>query len=197
MADRFQSYQELARVKKEGRHFIIRYRAGKTGILILAPHGGKIEAGTSELAQMIAGTEHSFYAFEGAQIQSNFRDLHLTSTCFNEPLALQKAAAADVVLTIHGQGNQDESFVLVGGLDRDLAGRIATELNSRGFQVAPEQQGLSGCNPANICNRSRRGRGVQLEISKKLRQRLQWDGWSQRKFVEAVRVALRETPVSS
>ena len=192
MADRFRSYQELARAKKEGRHFAIRYKPGKTGVLILAPHGGKIEPGTSELAQLIAGADHAFYAFEGAQLSCNFKDLHLTSTCFNEPLALQKVITAEYVLTIHGQGNADESFILVGGLDRDLAERITHELLNRGFHVAPERPGLAGCNPANICNRNQRGRGVQLEISKQLRQRLQWDLWNQKKFVEAVRTALRE-----
>jgi phage replication-related protein YjqB (UPF0714/DUF867 family) len=40
-------------------------------LAILAPHGGGIEPGTSELAEAVAGEGLSFYAFEGLKRSGN------------------------------------------------------------------------------------------------------------------------------
>jgi phage replication-related protein YjqB (UPF0714/DUF867 family) len=44
---------------------------------VIAPDGGSIEPGTSEIALKIAGLDFSFYAFEGRRKQHN-NCLHIT-----------------------------------------------------------------------------------------------------------------------
>lgn len=196
MGDRFENFAKLTRVKKEGRHYRIHYRPGDSGILVMAPHGGKIESGTSELVRLISRIDHSVYTFEGIQPYHNFRDLHLTSTRFDEPVAVQAVAAAEHVLTIHGQESTMNQVCFIGGLDQEFANALENALRSIGITVESQYPGLSGESPHNICNRNRRGQGVQLEISKQLRQRLVWDLAGQRRFVETVRNVLKDRAAS-
>ncbi|WP_376782030.1 poly-gamma-glutamate hydrolase family protein [Agrobacterium cavarae] len=58
-----------------------------SSVCVIAPHGGKVERGTSELALAVAGTRLSYYLFEDLKPKGN-RDLHVTSSSFNEPQAL-------------------------------------------------------------------------------------------------------------
>ena len=51
-------------------------------VLIIAPHGGRIEVGTSELAALIAADEHNLFSFEGLKPRGHNRELHITSRCF-------------------------------------------------------------------------------------------------------------------
>jgi phage replication-related protein YjqB (UPF0714/DUF867 family) len=135
----------------------------------MAPHGGEIEPGTSEIAESVAGREHAFYSFEGLKSGSNL-DLHVASTLFDEPRALRTAAEAYAVITIHGCREKDP-VVLVGGLDLPLLQATAEALEEAGF-AAREDPRLPGRSPLNLCNRSRTGRGVQLEVSRGLRRTL-------------------------
>ena len=64
MADKYASFQELQRGERRGSHRVLS-RARKATIAVIAPHGGKIEPGTSEIARKIAGADYSFYSFEG------------------------------------------------------------------------------------------------------------------------------------
>ena len=63
--DRYSGFDELKRHEKEGVDYRIRARLGYSGIAILSIHGGDIEPGTSQIADAIAGQEHTFYALEG------------------------------------------------------------------------------------------------------------------------------------
>jgi phage replication-related protein YjqB (UPF0714/DUF867 family) len=140
---------------------------------VVAPHGGGIEPGTSEIAVAIAGEEVSYYAFEGLKSAGN-SDLHITSTRFDEPMCLTLIAGSDVILTIHGEkSEEDGGGVFVGGLDKTLGRRIGGELRAKGFVVGkhpdPELQGIE---PNNLCNRGKSGKGVQLEISRSVREQM-------------------------
>jgi hypothetical protein len=64
MADRFQNFNELAANAKVGIDFRVRIEDRGTPIVVVAPHGGWIEPVTSKIAECVAGTEFSFYAFE-------------------------------------------------------------------------------------------------------------------------------------
>ncbi|MBW1816007.1 MAG: poly-gamma-glutamate hydrolase family protein [Deltaproteobacteria bacterium] len=163
------SFKELRRREVEDIDYRIRCRQGRTGILVMAPHGGNIEPGTSRIADAIAGTEHAFYAFEGLKTGRNSR-LHITSRRFDEPAGCRLAADADTVLTIHGCSDS-ESLVFVGGLDRALAANVWKALARDAFHLK-ESPRISGKHPQNICNRCRSGMGVQLEISAGLRKRM-------------------------
>jgi phage replication-related protein YjqB (UPF0714/DUF867 family) len=52
-------------------------------VCIIAPHGGKIEKWTSEIATALAGDDYNLYLFEGLKRAKN-RDLHITSSRFDE-----------------------------------------------------------------------------------------------------------------
>ena len=169
MSDRYASFAELARGERGNGSYRIRLvrRPGET--VILAPHGGGIEPGTSELAEAIAGQEHSFYAFEGLKSRGN-RDLHVTSTRFDEPEAVALVAAARRAIAIHGERSSGE-IVYVGGRDDATAEGLRAAFAQRGFRVERHPDpALQGRDVANICNRTASGLGVQLELSAGLRK---------------------------
>jgi len=190
----YQSYLELKEIEVEGKDYCISYREGKTGIVVMAPHAGDIEPATGELADAIAGNEHSFYAFWGLKDKNN-ASLHIDSTRFDEPIAVGLAQKSDLVLTIHGS-REKRKVVYVGG--RDLRVRQIIRKTLRQVDIAVgESSRLPGLKPDNICNRSRSGQGAQLEISAELRKEF-YDGGSSatlnikhRNFVKLVK-ALRD-----
>jgi phage replication-related protein YjqB (UPF0714/DUF867 family) len=59
----------------------------------------------------------------------------------------------------------------IGGRDRALGGLIRQEIEVSGFAIGHRPE-LAGVHPLNICNRGRRGMGVQLEFTRSLRDRL-------------------------
>ena len=165
--DRYASFEELRQNEHED-HFQILCYEGTSGVAVMAPHGGGIEPGTTEIAKGVAGTEHTFYAFEGLKPSGN-RDLHITSTNFDEPIGLKIARKAQRVVAIHGCSNK-EKIVHIGGLDNDLKNKVAAGLSAAGFQVRESlESALQGTSPHNICNRSKNRCGVQIEVSSGLR----------------------------
>jgi phage replication-related protein YjqB (UPF0714/DUF867 family) len=156
----------------------------------MAPHGGKIEPMTSEIAEAIAKDDYSFYSFEGLKTDGN-SVLHIESHLFDEPRALKAVERADVVVTVHGQLNHKEEFVMVGGLHVDLRSEIRRELEAAGFQTRPPTEGLQGIDPDNICNRGRWKGGVQLEVSRKVRDSLRMAPDRLQGFADVVRKAIR------
>jgi phage replication-related protein YjqB (UPF0714/DUF867 family) len=59
----------------------------------------------------------------------------------------------------------------VGGLDKPLKTTIIDRLNGIGFQAQNSSNpALRGIHRKNLCNRGRRAKGVQLEISSGLRR---------------------------
>lgn len=190
--DRYRNFAALRAAERPGVDFRIRERRTPSRVAIIAPHGGNIEFGTSELAIAIAGDDYSFYCFEGLKPADN-RSLHITSTAFDEPSGVEIVAASDYVIAIHGWGNM-ERRVYMGGLDEHLKERIASMIEAAGIKT--ESSGhmhLQAMNPNNICNRGKRHKGAQLEISSTLRREL--TGASARTttcsaFVSAVRGAI-------
>lgn len=171
MPDRYGCYRELERANTEGVDYRVEARqVDGTDLLVLAPHGGGIEPGTSEIAKGVAGSDASLYLFEGLKASGN-RTLHITSTNFDEPRCLSLLASAARVLAIHGEGSSGE-LVLVGGRDTVNRDSIAAAFGRHGFTAGQAGPGLRGEDPANVCNRGTRKLGVQLEISEGLRRTL-------------------------
>jgi phage replication-related protein YjqB (UPF0714/DUF867 family) len=189
MSDTYASYQELSRHEKNGVDFIIQSRKRNSPFLIMAPHGGKIEKYTTDLAREIAGSDFSFYSFVGSK-DSNNRILHIASHGFDEPKAVDAAANADIVITIHGQGSDAEEFLMIGGLHAALIGQLTRGLERSGFQCRSPVGKIHGHDPRNLCNRGRTGTGVQFEISHRLRYRLRDDVDLRNVFVVSVRSVL-------
>ncbi|MDZ4231317.1 MAG: poly-gamma-glutamate hydrolase family protein [Patescibacteria group bacterium] len=156
-------------------------------IAVFAIHGGKIEPGTDQLAEDIAGTDLSLYIFKG----ESFVQDHSPSTQFNEPQALALASRVETIVSIHGEKNEKKAFVIVGGLHEELARAVEEGLLKEGFIVKPVPSGLSGNESKNICNRGNCGKGVQIEVSRKLRRDMRDNKEILSRFVNAVRQAIR------
>jgi len=186
----YKSFDELAGQELEGQDYTVRIRLRNSPVLVMAPHGGKIEPGSGEIAEAIAADEYSFYCFEGIKADGNGA-LHIGSHLFDEPRALEAVRAVEIVVTVHGHANRDDGFVMVGGLDATLKTRIEGELTRAEFQIREATEGLKATDPANICNRGRSGKGVQLEISRKLRDSCRAYRDCLREFADAVRRGIR------
>ncbi len=168
VSERFRSFYEIIQYDPFSREYSLYVRDLNTPYLILAPHGGSIEPGTSELARAIAGSDFSVYCFEGQRSEDGKR-LHITSTRFDEPMALKMAKHARTVIAIHGYSSASRS-VVVGGLDDQLKDRFIQSLERVGFKASIGTHGLAGRDAYNICNRGSSGKGVQLEISEAMRR---------------------------
>ena len=165
----FRSYQELAQSTQEGKDFIIELRQGESGIAVMAPHGGEIESGTAAIADAIAGSNHGYYAFKGIRAENNWQ-LHIPSIFFDEPQAMGMIRRCHTIITIHGCRGGGR-FIYLGGRDSALKKRIATNLIQSGYKAEiPSNISLRGEHPNNLCNRGKRGKGLQLEISESLRR---------------------------
>ena len=199
MKDKYANFVELSKNEKQGKDFLIRCQQRASNTAVIAPHGGGIERGTSELAEAIAGDDLSFYVFEGIK-KTNNRDLHITSTNFDEPQCLACVRAADLVVAVHGEESKEE-FVLLGGLDKARIQLLRNTLQRNGFCVETEgRPGLQALHQKNICNQGRQRAGLQMELSAGLRQgffesltRVGRQTQKQRffDFVDAVRAAIR------
>ncbi len=190
MPSSYKNFDELKNREIEGQDYQIGFDLRDERVLIMAPHGGKIERTTSKIAAAIAGESYSLYSFEGMKTDGN-NVLHIESHLFDEPRALQAIKRADVVITVHGQINHKEAFVMVGGLNVSLRSEIRRQLEAAGFQTRTPPEGLQGIDPENICNRGRLRGGVQLEISRKERDALRDDYSRLREFSEAIRRAIK------
>jgi phage replication-related protein YjqB (UPF0714/DUF867 family) len=191
--DKYPNFERLRRAERAD-DFRIDCRHRRSTVAIVAPHGGKIEPGTSTIAAAIAADDYRLYRFEGRKRRNNC-DLHITSAQFDEPECLALISGCDQVVAIHGcQGNEER--VYMGGLDLCLRDSIQARLEAVGIATGShDDPNLQGTNSKNICNRGRRGRGVQLEITSALRSHLAAIGSSEGAqdlltFAAAVRMAI-------
>jgi phage replication-related protein YjqB (UPF0714/DUF867 family) len=166
--DTYANYADLAAHETIGVDYRIRVTNRHTDLVIGTPHGGGIEAGTSELVRAIAGedetgTDWSEYRFEGIKTTGNSA-LHITSTNFDEPWCLWLITHSTRAVTIHGTSGTGP-ITYVGGLDVLVRDRVIAGLTAAGFTAQIATGELAGTESANIVNRSMAGAGVQLEIT--------------------------------
>jgi phage replication-related protein YjqB (UPF0714/DUF867 family) len=165
----YRSYADLARAQTRGRDYqIIVERRPASPVAVIAPHGGGIENGTSEIARAIAASDFSLYLFEGLRPSRNYTALHLTSRYFDEPECLELIAACPHVIAIHGCAGP-EPGVLLGGLNAELSGALGAALDVAGVHAQTSGHRFPAVHPSNVCNRGARGQGVQLEVTEALR----------------------------
>jgi phage replication-related protein YjqB (UPF0714/DUF867 family) len=183
--DRYHSYSELAEHEVEGTDFAITVsRRPFSAVAVIAPHGGKIESRTSEIARAIAGEDFNLYLFEGIKKRGNYAALHITSPRFDEPSCLELLSTCSFVIAIHGCVGGDER-VLIGGLDNTLKDKVVIELRQAGVNVQNDGHHFQATDPSNICNRGQSNKGIQLEITHALRR-----STNARRIAEAVRASL-------
>jgi len=167
-SDRYNSFDELRRHEREGIDFRICVTQRGPRVAVIAPHGGKIEPATSEITAAIAGTLYSSYYFEGLRSRPHSR-LHITSTKFDEPKCLALISMCDLVVAVHGLAGRHKA-IDVGGRDHQLRELIDAKLRDAGFNSKiVTRGGHAAISRSNICNKGRRGAGVQLEITRALR----------------------------
>ena len=169
--DKYDSYEALiAGGEVEGTDFDITLcERPESAALVVAPHGGSIEVGTSEIAALIAGADYSLFTFNGLKEEwGSNRDLHITSHNFDHPSCIALASRHSVVLAVHGCKGES-SQIYVGGLDEELTSLLTERLVAAGLPATSSGHQYPGRNPLNICNRSARGKGAQLEFTLDLR----------------------------
>ena len=173
----FRCFDDLAQRYIEGVDYAVHVMPReRSQVAVLAPHGGRIEGRTSEIARLIAGDEHGLYLFEGLLTTGdNFERLHLASHRFDEPRALDLISGCDTVVAVHGYAAPGPD-VLLGGLNARLKEAVAQALAKIGFSCLIDGHPFPGRHPRNICNRGRSGEGVQLELSEGLRKAGDWAG---------------------
>ncbi len=178
--------------ERENIDFRIVWRRGVLPILIIAPHGGLIEPGTSLIADAIAGDRYWFYAFEGIMPSGNMR-LHVSSNIFDEDRFLAITSHVVWTLSIHGFGSPDET-IFIGGRDAVGCEEIGEILKEYGFDaVTTCPQGIRGVNPDNVVNRNRSRTGVQMEISRGLRNHVIAGNEIGRNFIDVLKTAVELT----
>ncbi|MBP2476700.1 phage replication-related protein YjqB (UPF0714/DUF867 family) [Crossiella equi] len=157
------------------------------GTVVLAPHGGGIEGGTSELCHAVAGyhpaslapldgPQLDFWMFEGVRPTDN-GELHVTSTHCDDPVALSLVGGSQRAVALHGCSPGQLNLptgaraVLAGGRDEQFRTLLLDRLRAAGFTAVDgvDHPTLSGRDAANITNRTLTGAGAQLELTTGLR----------------------------
>lgn len=169
--DRYADMTELFAANVAGRDYRIHRRAAESDVAIVAPHGGSIEPGTFEIADAVAGHGYNFYCFEAIT-----DGLHVTSHHFDDPDCIRLVETCGYVVAVHGSedsvaNGRPDLTVAIGGRDMALGAVIRQELEQGGFAIGDSSR-FPGTHKDNICNRGRRRMGVQLEISRSLRDSL-------------------------
>lgn len=167
--DRYSCFADLCREYRKLTDFRISVFERTGPLVILAPHGGGIERGTSELARAVAGDEFALYLFESLLLTAKeSKNLHITSTNFDEPVCQTLVGRFPRSLALHGcEGARP--VIYVGGRDLEMKNRLVTRLTAKGYPAKLGRGSLAGTHPQNICNRTSSGAGVQLELSSGLR----------------------------
>ena len=168
MTDTYSSYAELAANQIEGVDYQIVVVDIGSDTSCMTPHGGGIEAGSSEMIEEVAGNKYNQYRFEGL-LPSGNSVLHITSSKFDEPQALTMSAKSKRVLSIHGTSGTEE-ITYIGGLDKTLCQSVFYHLRKAGFTVELAGSSIAGINPDNYMNKNIRGMGCQLELTTQQRK---------------------------
>jgi phage replication-related protein YjqB (UPF0714/DUF867 family) len=189
-ADGYMGFRDLAMAQVEGVDYRVHVHPNAdSSIAVIAPHGGGIEQYTSDIARAIAGADFNLYLFEGIRLAGNYAALHLTSHKFDEPRCLELLSNCDHVVAIHGCRGEEQQ-ALVGGLDGPLKACVAQAIAELGVDTLLQGHQFPAIEPRNICNRGRRGVGVQIEMTMALRRQGPRDAIS-----AAVRAVLLAAPI--
>lgn len=186
--DTYANFAALARSERVGVDYRVSAVDRSSRILVLAIHAGEIERGSGEAARAIADADWSLYLFEAIGGGDPQR-LHVTSAHFDEPKALALASHAGVCVSVHGMKGTSDRICLGGGNER-LRHTLHEKLQAAGIaRVEANCSALEGAAPSNIVNRCEE-KGVQLELSRSLRDRIVSDPAVAATLAIAVRQAI-------
>ena len=195
--DWYDSFAKLSDKEVDGIDFQVCVLDRQSDTLIIAPHGGCIEPGTSDIARAIAKSDYSLYLFEGLKPRAHC-ELHITSHKFDEPKAIEITRTSLKLIAVHGRADRvDGKTTWLGGLNADLRAKVEEALYENGFTAHQSKGHLAGEHPNNICNRSGVNCGVQLEVPKALRRKLSGDALLMTTFAAALRKAVEAMPIGT
>lgn len=192
-AETYRDFQELTIYEWEGKPgsntgtYERRWKGNRwTNKTVLAIHGGELEKGTSELAiatagfhpstmKRLKGRKYAYYLFESTLPAGANGRLHVTSTNFDDPIAIQMLQQTERTVSYHGFNPKGfglpeyAEILYIGGLDHPLKESITQKLIEKGFIVQSPPSAIAGNDERNIVNRNSKGMGVQIELSTPLR----------------------------
>ncbi|MDF7812278.1 poly-gamma-glutamate hydrolase family protein [Hymenobacter sp. YC55] len=198
MTDLYANEVEGTNFTTEWYRHLRRYETGKNyneenSIFIMAPHGGSIESGTTELTLATAGFTNGFngqpttsdtydyFIFNGINPNKENGKLHVTASRYNDPVATALVKTSLISLSFHGctdeQPNESTGIgykaCLIGGVDRLFKELLEAQLSGAGFNAyITNQNMLDGNLPKNIINKNKRQAGAQFELTTSFRASL-------------------------
>ena len=182
----YSNFKELE--KNEVGNYTIECIDKGSHIIIIAPHGGRIEPRTDTIAKTIAYQNFNYYGFisERGKIKAR-KNMHITSHKFDEPKALELVGKSEIVIAIHGCKNlhsqrSNKKEIFIGGLNKDLKTKLEKVLKESSLHVSFLRK-FAGEEEDNICNRGSTKAGVQFELTSSFRN----DGELCRIFISTVR----------
>jgi len=213
MEDKYWAMTQLYEKEKEGatytkawyrhrwRYNSVEDYSKENEIFIMAPHGGSIETGTTELALATAGftddfndspatsATYDYFVFNGKNDPNPNRDLHVTARHYDDPVARELVQNSLISLAFHGckdhqaihepghevelEEGEEYKACLIGGLDEPFKISLKEKLVEAGFiTVITGINDLDGRNPENIINKNKRMAGAQFELTTSFRSSL-------------------------
>ena len=160
------TYRDMAELlkKEPTASYELTVQDRKSPVLIITPHGGRIEPFTSAIGSGIAGDTFSYFEFKGLLDLGAYRQLHVSSVNYNPPDLIPLNRAAELSLSIHGiSGNEKVTYI--GGRDEAGIQVVRAALEKAGFLVDTAPLNYTGTDPKNFVNRNSNGMGIQLELT--------------------------------
>lgn len=165
--EKYKCYPTLSEDLVEGIDYRRSFRQLNSPLALVAIHGGNIEPGTSEIVKVLAADNFSYYSFESLRPESD-QSLHITSSKFNDPKCLEICCNSYYVISIHGCLGEYPG-IFIGG--RDTIGRkqLVHQFKNSGL-LAMKDRIFPGLHKSNPCNLGKFGIGLQLEVTRKIRE---------------------------
>ena len=167
--DFFADLDELKSEFKQGKDYEIRLLDRKSKVTIVAPHGGGIEAGTSELAHAVSGDKYNLFDFCALSFDARTKG-HVTSTHFRDPQLSKLIDQSTICVSLHRM-RDEHSTLYLGGKNDQLKIFAAKELSKQGFKSTVNPPRLKGRSLNNFVNMAQEA-GLQIEIPKTLANQL-------------------------
>ncbi|MDW8546605.1 poly-gamma-glutamate hydrolase family protein [Staphylococcus pseudoxylosus] len=102
MADKYNSMSELEAETIENKDWEVVTRDLDSQVIITAIHGGGIEPGTTEIADLTAQKgEYDYFSFKGTKSKGN-EDLHVTSRNYDQSVLMEMIKNKTYAVAIHG-----------------------------------------------------------------------------------------------
>lgn len=177
----YSNFAELSENETENVDYRITNMERNSDTTIFSIHGGGISSGTSDLATALADRGgFNLYLFEGIKPTDNL-NLHITSTQFDEPTALNRIRNSKFTVSFIGTRDENSLITYIGGQNKLLSRLIKLHLQAAGFNVQDSPyipENIAGILSSNIVNQNKllfdsyKIGGVQIAVTRGMRSAL-------------------------